>query len=305
MQFASPYVYGAWDPVNMVDPTGEYGWEAFFVAVYISAVFATVTYLETGDAGLALKQFGIGVAMAAVAGYAAPVANGANGGYGAVQIAANAALAGYSSYGIYQNVQSENYGAVAFAAVMLALQAYSLYQGYNGGVEPGTTDPSQRVNRAQSTEAYPESAPPPEVRAERGAAGVGAARASAAPGTEVVYKDVFVGKSGDRYTHFDSYERFLASGQSAIDGSFFPGSPGKSGFFGFRATPGTPARIEIYAGATLEISNLSVPLPSIAPLTRSFVGAGYARFVGGHEAAHSWGIDGQAAANRFSINHGY
>ena len=66
-QFANPYAYAGWDPVNLIDPDGRTGidWLAYgLVIVGLALVLANAVTraVMTGSAGVFFQEFGIGVA---------------------------------------------------------------------------------------------------------------------------------------------------------------------------------------------------------------------------------------------------
>jgi len=91
-QFPSPYLYAGGDPINLVDPDGEFAWGAFFLAIGISALLGGAVggfdnmarnWEETGSnqrAAHFFTGFGIGVAAGIAGGalgYGAGAAVGA------------------------------------------------------------------------------------------------------------------------------------------------------------------------------------------------------------------------------------
>ena len=116
----------------------------------MATINAIVTYVRTGDIGLALKGFAIGVALSALGAYAAggPVGSAAAANVTSGMVAARVALAGYSGYGVYEGVQSGNVGLAVLSGAFAALSIYGLYESVQahrtyaaGQVEPDTTAP--------------------------------------------------------------------------------------------------------------------------------------------------------------------
>ena len=121
-QFASPYNYGAWDPTNLTDPSGE----SIEIAVALIAVFAVAAGIDagiqTGDPMEGFKAFGInlgiGLLGAGVGSVVGPVVS---------KVPATLRLAATLSLGSYGVVSSVRNGAYVSAAATFGNMLYSAY----------------------------------------------------------------------------------------------------------------------------------------------------------------------------------
>ncbi|GIW45613.1 MAG: hypothetical protein KatS3mg077_2895 [Candidatus Binatia bacterium] len=136
-QFASPYAYGPWDPVNGTDPTGAvFGLETLIAwAVVLLAAVAIDVGVRTGDVGAALQAgaltFVSGVATA-VGAYAGLGVLAAHVSPSTMAIVNNVlAVAGLASgaYGAVEAARNGMYASAAVGALLLAAGAYRLLSG--------------------------------------------------------------------------------------------------------------------------------------------------------------------------------
>ncbi len=309
-QFWSPYSYVGWDPVNANDPTGEFVCGGTCIGLIVAAAVgfaaSAINALANGASfGQAMLAGAIGAATAIIGYGLGTVLHTAATSF--IQTALNASL----------SVAEEMASAVLFVSG-LGQSVHSASEGnYSGliglglGLAAGAV--FSRGNTARGKQggqpfdggSAVDQPPSAEVLAERRNAAVEVAKTHSATGTVVVEKDVWVGKIGDDYRAFASYERFQASGRDLVAGRYFAGTPERQGFLGFGSRPAIPGRIEIYNGAALPATNLTLTLPRGTSLTQSFTGLQMARFVGAHEAAHSIGALTEGAANRQAIAWGY
>lgn len=127
-QFASPYTYTNWNPVNLTDPTGTWAFLGPLLAFTVTfgpllagIASAIDTGIRTGDPSAALGAFGAGITVGyAVAGLGfAGFQAGALVAGTLTQLAAAAGL-GYAAYG---SVQAAENGYYATAVVGLGLNA--------------------------------------------------------------------------------------------------------------------------------------------------------------------------------------
>ncbi len=139
-QFDSPYNYGAWDPTNLTDPSGEF---VEGIALAIVAIFAVAAGIDagiqTGDPMEGFKAFGInlgiGLLGAGVGSVVGPVVS---------KVPATLRLAATLSLGSYGVVSSVRNGAYVSAAVTFGNMLYSAY-----GIANGTGGGGQQRGLAQ------------------------------------------------------------------------------------------------------------------------------------------------------------
>jgi RHS repeat-associated protein len=135
-QFASPYAYGPWDPVNGTDPNGAvFGIDDLIIAFAVGfAIGFTVTAIQAGingaSLGAALKAglisgaisgglgAGLGLVGAGIAALNSP----------AISLAYNLVLTGASTYGAVESFRSGNYVLGAAAVVGVAFGAAGAYK---------------------------------------------------------------------------------------------------------------------------------------------------------------------------------
>jgi RHS repeat-associated protein len=153
-QFASPYAYGPWDPMNGTDPNGAvFGIDDLIVwAIVIALAAALDTYLESGDFGAALTSFGISFAGSLVA-----IGTGFVVGKTISAIAStslqngfNAAMKGvgtaYGAYGVGQSIREGRYFSAAASGASMVHAAYAA-KSKNG------TSPTKTASGAAAAEA--------------------------------------------------------------------------------------------------------------------------------------------------------
>ncbi|MFN8626350.1 MAG: RHS repeat-associated core domain-containing protein [Candidatus Binatia bacterium] len=143
-QFANPYAYGPWNPINGTDPTGT-----FFVELAIGLIIASVIAsgveagIRTGDP---MEGFNAALTSAAMAGvspvglgvvmYGVGVVAGATG-----QLALSAALVGMGGYNTYEGFKHGQYATAALGVVSTALGVYGLYDNFqNIGAQPAKAE---------------------------------------------------------------------------------------------------------------------------------------------------------------------
>jgi hypothetical protein len=137
-QFANPYAYGPWDPVNGTDPNGTFfGFDdAIFWAV-VGAVFAATAIdvgIRTGDIGAALKA-GISSVPGTIAGaqvggaFLGTVTTVARTAFGpaVAQALAYATVGTAGGYGVYQAASHGYYASAGLGAVLTGFGLQQLY----------------------------------------------------------------------------------------------------------------------------------------------------------------------------------
>lgn len=126
-QFANPYQYTAWDPVNASDPSGEsVGFVLFVIGLVLAALQAIYTGITTGDWGAAIKGFVISAAIATVSYFAGPAIVG--GICSALEIPGDAvAVAGGlgGGYQVVRAVHDGNWFGVASGLLAITGAAYA------------------------------------------------------------------------------------------------------------------------------------------------------------------------------------
>ncbi|GIW45592.1 MAG: hypothetical protein KatS3mg077_2874 [Candidatus Binatia bacterium] len=160
-QFASPYAYGPWDPVNGTDPTGAvFGLDDLvaWAVVLLAAAVAIDVGVRTGDVGAALKAgaltFVSGVATA-VGAYAGLGVLAAHVSASTIAIVSNVLAAGLASgaYGAVEAGRNGMYASAAVGAILLAAGAYRLLKGWSAAGGEWAVD-------AQRQSETPSAAPP-------------------------------------------------------------------------------------------------------------------------------------------------
>jgi RHS repeat-associated protein len=132
-QFASPYAYGPWDPINTIDPTGE---SAGLVVALIAAAIAIASFVytgvKTGEWGIATVQLvmslitiGAGASLSITGAVAINTTRQAVF-WGSVALAG----AAYSGYTLYSSVDQGNVMGAVSSGVNLLLLAYGVYEGW-------------------------------------------------------------------------------------------------------------------------------------------------------------------------------
>jgi len=139
-EFANPYTYVGWDPMNSTDPNGACIWDACIVeAIIIGAVIGfAVSAIQAGingaSAGAALKAGLIGGAIGAVTGAGLGVVGYAVGQIAnpVLTVAYNAALTGAGAYTTVESFRSGQYFVGVVGAVTLAFGVYGTYKSVKG-----------------------------------------------------------------------------------------------------------------------------------------------------------------------------
>lgn len=129
-QFASPYTYGGWDPVNTADPSGALAWGLVLFSLALAAAVASAidAGVRTGDFGAAFQAFTSGVVVTGVSMGIGRI------GMGVVQLSGPLAdpvggmlaVAGTMQgvYGMVSSFQEGNYATGIIAARQFAASAY-------------------------------------------------------------------------------------------------------------------------------------------------------------------------------------
>ncbi len=124
-QFASPYAYGPWDPLNVTDPTGALTGVEILVGALIAgaiagAVAAIDAYIQSGgDTSVTAKAFGLGFASGFAAGLVLGPIAGSNPASALGQFAKTSFQLASYGYGAYGTARSFNDG-FSFGAVYSA-----------------------------------------------------------------------------------------------------------------------------------------------------------------------------------------
>ncbi len=152
-QFANPYAYAGWDPVNLIDPDGRTGidWMAYglvIVALALALANAVTKAVMTGSAGVFFQEFGIGVASVFV-GYM-------SGFLTVSQPAATLVLnLGASTYGV---VAAKSRDDKIFAGIglltTLVSSAFGFYRGGSGAGSGGASGTSGAVSSPGRNESH-------------------------------------------------------------------------------------------------------------------------------------------------------
>lgn len=166
-QFDSPYNYGAWDPTNLTDPSGEFITLFTWSAIILAAAAGLDAGIQTGDPIQGLKSFGINLGMTFMrAGMEIVTGPALSALTPSLQMAANMGL------GTYGTVDSLRKGAYVSAAVTFGNMVYSAHgiateagqgghaQGDSGGGRSGSA--GYDIQQA----AYDSGADPESVRAQ-------------------------------------------------------------------------------------------------------------------------------------------
>jgi RHS repeat-associated protein len=162
-EFANPYTYVGWDPVNGTDPTGECDAICAFIVLFaISFTFTMMQAAANGASfGQAVKAAAISGAIGGVTGVGLGVVGGAiaTAENSTLQLAYNLALVGAGTYSTVESFRSQNYILGAVGVVSLAFGLQRLRQAAQGATIAGgmSRDPNT-VN--------------PEMSAQRGAIGI-------------------------------------------------------------------------------------------------------------------------------------
>ena len=145
-QFANPYAYGPWDPLNGTDPDGAwFGLIAIAIAAAIGATVAGIQALANGASfGQSLKAAAIGGVIGGVTAAGLGVAGGmiAATESATLVLAYKLALVGSSGYGLADSIRSGQAAAAAAAAVGLAFGLGGLMEG--GGGAQGANGAAQK-----------------------------------------------------------------------------------------------------------------------------------------------------------------
>jgi RHS repeat-associated protein len=136
-QFANPYAYGPWDPVNGSDPSGAFWLEAFAIGFAIGFAATTIQALANGaSVGEALEAGAVSGIVGGVTGVGLGVVGiAAQAIHPILDLAYNAALAGSGAYSTVQGFESGQGVLGAVGAVGLAFGLYRL-----GGAAARTTN---------------------------------------------------------------------------------------------------------------------------------------------------------------------
>lgn len=141
-QFASPYTYTNWDPINHTDPSGAFIDLLFWAAVagIISSIAFTTTYAQARLNGASSGQALQAGAISGAIGFAGTIGLGVVGaaleGSAALPVLHAIELAG-GAYSTAEGFRNGQYAVGAIGAVSLAFGAYGLYNDLNGGPQRG------------------------------------------------------------------------------------------------------------------------------------------------------------------------
>lgn len=150
-QFASPYTYTNWDPVNRTDPNGAViDWVVVgIVAAVLAGLAATAAgidaYVRTGNAETAFTASSVSLAASSLG----PTSYGLQlvlpstfGKPDPRQYAISLIPIGGTVYGTVQNFKHGNYASGAVGAVAIAFEAYDTYEAYEN-YGPGISQQKQ------------------------------------------------------------------------------------------------------------------------------------------------------------------
>ncbi len=121
-QFDSPYNYGAWDPTNLTDPSGEFIETVLAVAAIFAVAAGIDAGIQTGDPMEGFKAFGINMGIGILGGYVGSVVGPA-----ISQVPATLRMAATLGLGQYGVVSSARNGAFVSAVATFGNMVYSAH----------------------------------------------------------------------------------------------------------------------------------------------------------------------------------